>query len=145
MTASTNPQIDHLNRLISDWNNRCSSYRYYEEDMQAVQQELNAEGARLRREGQAFGLADAFSQPRAGPESRQVEDARLLSPTTSSADAREVQRRLATLGLYTGAVDGVWGLGSKRALAEYKRGVGLPPNPDWDRTTQDRLFFATGR
>ena len=31
--ANTNAQIDQFNRLVDDWNRRCSRYRYREDDM----------------------------------------------------------------------------------------------------------------
>ncbi len=53
------------------------------------------------------------------------------------------QSRLAALGFYAAAIDGVWGPGSRRALIEFKRRAGLPADADWDRPTQNRLFQAT--
>ena len=143
LTATTDAQIDHLNRLIDDWNSRCSRNRYREDSMQAVQSDLGAQKDRLQREGRALAAAGVLARADPGQAPPPTAGARLLSPAIFLADAWEVQRRLAALGYYTTTIDGIWGAGSRRALAEFKRRAGLPANADWDRTTQERLFQAT--
>jgi hypothetical protein len=157
--ATTNAQIDQFNRLVDDWNSRCSHYRYREDDMREAERELAGERARLRREGQRLGAipsprranSDAYagllefephdSEGSAAPAPDAT--ARLLSPAASLVDAREVQSRLAALGYYAARIDGIWGGGSRRALSNFKRAAGLPANADWDRATQTHLFQAT--
>ena len=157
--ATTNAQIDQFNRLVDDWNSRCSHYRYREDDMREAERELAGERARLRREGQRLGAIPspprANLDPYAGllefePHDSEVSaapapdtPARLLSPATSLVDAREVQSRLAALGYYVTKIDGMWGPGSRRALSNFKRAAGLPANAEWDRATQTHLFQAT--
>jgi Putative peptidoglycan binding domain len=160
LEATTNAQIARFNRLVDDWNSRCSSYGYRPPDMQAVEREVGAQKDRLQREGRRLAIVETPSSPpsldpyAAVLEFRPGEDepfapsnapSQLLSPATSTADGREVQGRLAALGLYTGAIDGIWGAASRSALIEFKRGAGLPANPDWDRATQTTLFQATDR
>jgi hypothetical protein len=160
LVATTDGQIQYFNRLAGDWNSRCSSYRYRTADMQALENELGAQKDRLQHEGRNLAIADVSSrappsvdpyagildfehdekEPSAAPTPNGPSE--LLSPASSRADAREVQRRLAALGLYTKAIDGIWGAGTRRALAEFKRAAGLPANGDWDRATQSRLFQA---
>ncbi len=65
----------------------------------------------------------------------------LLDPRTKT-DAREIQRKLQSLGLYRGKIDGVWGRGSATALRRFKSIRGLPSQPEWDQTTQDALLSA---
>ena len=164
--TTTNAQIEQFNHLIDDLNSRCSRYRYLPDNMQAVQRDLGAQKDRLRREGRALAAAGVLARadpgptspptaggrlsdrwwqgdPLASPAPPPTVGARLLSPAAFLADAREVQRRLAALGYYATTIDGIWGPGSRRALAEFKRRAGLPANADWDRPTQDRLFQAT--
>jgi len=159
LVLTSNAQIDRFNQLIADWNSRCSSYRYRPADMRARERELEAQKGRLQGEGRSLAIVDVppSLDPYAGIlEFEHDEDVAsaapapddvspLLSPATSPIDAREVQRRLAALGIYTSAVDGIWGPGTRRALTEFKRRVGLPATSDWDRSTQTRLFQATGR
>lgn len=68
-----------------------------------------------------------------------VHTSALLDPRTKT-DAREIQRKLQSLGLYRGKIDGVWGRGSATALRRFKSIRGLPSQPEWDQTTQDALL-----
>ena len=47
-------EIDALNALGGDWNARCSSFRYAEPDMAAVEADLKAARKRLKAEGRAL-------------------------------------------------------------------------------------------
>src|SRR5829696_4162802 len=65
------------------------------------------------------------------------------TPTRDLANtehAREVQRRLATLGYFAGSVRGTWGPLSRSALADFKAAHQLPPNDVWDRAIEAVLF-----
>lgn len=44
------------------------------------------------------------------------------------ASVRAVQARLAALGFYRGAVDGVWGQSTQTAIQSFQQGRGLQPN-----------------
>ncbi len=44
------------------------------------------------------------------------------------ASVRTVQARLAALGFYRGAVDGVWGQSTQTAIQSFQQGRGLQPN-----------------
>lgn len=68
-----------------------------------------------------------------------VHTSALLDPR-AKADAREIQRKLQSLGLYRGKIDGVWGHGSATALRRFKSIRGLPSQPEWDQSTQDALL-----
>jgi N-acetylmuramoyl-L-alanine amidase len=39
-----------------------------------------------------------------------------------------MQERLASLGFYTGGVDGVWGQSTQNAIARFQQNRGLQPN-----------------
>ncbi|NCD24544.1 MAG: peptidoglycan-binding protein [Deltaproteobacteria bacterium] len=69
---------------------------------------------------------------------------RFLDPKNKS-DARLIQSRLAELGFYSAAVDGIFGQGSRRALAQFKKSNGLQDNANWDLHTQRALFAGTGQ
>ncbi len=67
----------------------------------------------------------------------------LLDPSVPK-NAKTIQSRLASLGLYKGSIDGVWGKGSQSALKAFKEKSNLK-NPDkWDKETQLLLFKKTG-
>jgi peptidoglycan hydrolase-like protein with peptidoglycan-binding domain len=44
------------------------------------------------------------------------------------SSVRVIQSRLHSLGFYTGAVDGVWGQGTQKAVQQFQQGRGLQPN-----------------
>jgi len=81
------------------------------------------------------------------PESRQhlvLSGETLLDPTVPR-DAKVIQGRLAELGLYRGAIDGVWGRNSRAALKAFKEKNSLGDPESWDRDTQILLFRETGK
>ena len=67
------------------------------------------------------------------------------SPTTNAADARDVsmaarvQRQLAVGGYYDGAIDGVVGEGTRRAIRSYQRANGLPVDGHIDHQLLDSM------
>jgi peptidoglycan hydrolase-like protein with peptidoglycan-binding domain len=60
-------------------------------------------------------------------------------------DAMIIQKRLSELGFYTKAIDGIFGKGSRAALAQLKNSMGLDNNENWDLKTQQALFSGTGQ
>jgi hypothetical protein len=56
--------------------------------------------------------------------------------------AREVQRRLAELGYFSGTASGSWGGSSRGALRAFKVANQLPANDVWDPLTEESLFRA---
>lgn len=65
--------------------------------------------------------------------------------TSRRDEASLIQSRLAELGFYRMAVDGLWGPGSRRALEAFQGAVGLAPNGTWNMQTQLKLFSGTGK
>ncbi|MGO4389072.1 peptidoglycan-binding protein [Microvirga sp. 2YAF29] len=55
-------------------------------------------------------------------------------------DAVRVQHRLSELGFYSGAGDGVWGLGSRYSLRDFKAVNNLPGDDSWDARTEKALY-----
>ena len=62
-----------------------------------------------------------------------------LNPSNAQ-DAQTIQGRLAELGFYRGAIDGIWGRGSRAALQAFKEKYSLPNPGRWDQETQKALF-----
>lgn len=77
----------------------------------------------------------------AAPESHDplASGAVLLNPAAPD-DAKTIQGRLAELGFYKAAVDGVWGKGSRAALRKFKQDRSLSAPDTWDKETQIALF-----
>ena len=57
-------------------------------------------------------------------------------------NARRVQQRLIDLGFLSGAADGIWGQGSRRALREFRAANGIGEGDTWDEATEERLLRA---
>ncbi len=68
----------------------------------------------------------------------------LLSPSNPE-DAQTIQGRLAELGFYGGAVDGIWGKDSRAALRAFKEKSSLKNPEQWDKETQMLLFRGLGK
>jgi hypothetical protein len=49
--TSSQSQVDGFNAAVSEYNLRCSNFRYYERDMAIVERELMADASQLAREG----------------------------------------------------------------------------------------------
>ena len=57
----------------------------------------------------------------------------------NSADAVNLQKRLAELGFFVGKSDGVWGPASRNALQDFKMMSGLVADDQWDAVTESAL------
>jgi hypothetical protein len=68
----------------------------------------------------------------------------LLNPAIPK-DAEMIQTRLVELGLYKGAIDGIWGKGSRAGLKDFKEQHSLGNPEKWDKETQALLFSGTGQ
>jgi len=62
-----------------------------------------------------------------------------LNPSDSQ-DVQTIQGRLAELGFYNGAIDGIWGSETRAALRAFKEKNSLPLPEKWDKETQMLLF-----
>jgi len=69
---------------------------------------------------------------------------KLLNPANRD-DARVIQTRLAELGFYSMAIDGLWGPGSRGALQGFQRANYIAANGEWTMQSQMSLFNGTGK
>lgn len=106
--VSSNREIDRFNGLVSDFNSRCSSFRYCQDVLQATEAE-----ALGRRQNLQLEVQRLLSSWRGSPSSLAGES---LADITSVSGAMLVQSRLKELGYYAGVVDGIWGPTSRTAL-----------------------------
>jgi len=89
----------------------------------------------------------AAPKPNSGAEEaaqdRIASGAVLLNPSVFE-DAKAIQSRLAELGVYKMAIDGVWGRDSRAALRFFKEENNLKFPDQWDKETQVALFGKGG-
>jgi hypothetical protein len=93
-----------------------------------VDQELNKRGAKPQRKTVVVEE----------PEAEEIEEKREVKPLY-----RDLQTELRRVGCYTGAVDGTWGLSSRRALAQFSRRTGRPLRAD-DEALEELLGSDSG-
>jgi len=69
---------------------------------------------------------------------------KLLNPAVPE-DAKMIQARLAERGFYEGAIDGIWGKGSRAGIKSFKEKHSLKDPDRWDKETQMLLFRGTNQ
>ncbi len=142
--TDTNEKVQKFNQIINDYNSRCSSYRYRSGAVQRVKNELAGVRSKLKSEATEISLswlsnADLFKELGFDSSGK----LNILNPK-SSADAKQIQRKLFDLGYYQSSIDGIWGSGSITALKSFKVRNGLQYNGVWDAETQKALFSGQG-
>ncbi len=131
---ASNTEIDRYNSLVSDFNSRCSSFRYRQGVLQTIEAEVSGRRQHLRQDAQR--LLSSWRTSSFSP----TQDEHLIDVTTVSG-ATLVQTRLKTLGYYAGVVDGIWGPASRTALRNFKASRnGLGNDDRWDLSTQRTLM-----
>ena len=90
-----------------------------------------------------FRETSQADQPPLDPTQKLISSGLVLLNPSVPEDTKKIQTRLAELGLYSGAIDGIWGKGSQAGLKSFKKRQSLK-NPDkWDKETQLLLFRET--
>ena len=90
-----------------------------------------------------FRETSQADQPPLDPTQKLISSGLVLLNPSVPQDTKKIQTRLAELGLYSGAIDGIWGKGSQAGLKSFKKKQSLK-NPDkWDKETQLLLFRGT--
>lgn len=127
-------QIDRFNEMVSGFNSRCSSFRYQEGVLQAVQAELSERRYELEVEVRHLLESWGANQPQASA-------ADVLIDIGTVSGAMLVQSRLKQLGHYPSTVDGIWGPASRAALRNFKLSQSaLNYDDQWDLATQQALL-----
>jgi peptidoglycan hydrolase-like protein with peptidoglycan-binding domain len=162
-------EVATFNTVVGDYNSRCGNFRYRENDLRVVTDEVNEKSEVLAAEGRdivagwragsttqpSLATLDAPSSDAATPRipSPMVSDRsanRMLASAAASADidllqletAINAQKRLAQLGYFRGPINGTWGPQSRNALRSFKTANGLPNDDALDRATAARLHSA---
>jgi uncharacterized caspase-like protein len=98
--------------------------------------------ARVRAEAEARVRAEAQARVAAEAEARRQADAEARATAereAQTARVREAQEHLRTLGLYTGAIDGQAGRGTRQAIQDWQRASTLPQSGALTDTQAERL------
>jgi peptidoglycan hydrolase-like protein with peptidoglycan-binding domain len=165
-------ETDEFNKLADDYNSRCANFRYYENDLRIVDDEVANRGAALLQDGRAI-VAAWRSRSIASGASSPLLDARGNSPnanvpqppvgtmTTPAVKfepvpqddnltnllnietANGAQKRLLDLGFFRGPVNGAWGPQSRNALRAFKIANGLTADDIYDVGTAERINSIT--
>ena len=139
--SRSNREIDFFNRKISDYNARCSSYRYYESDFTAARRLVDSAEDQLLNEGRRslwdFRLAGDSGQ-RSTQGMRQGGGS--STDTREIAQAKRSQRILRDLGYYHGEVDGIVGPETRTAIKLFQSDYGLEADGDLDEDTYRQLL-----
>jgi peptidoglycan hydrolase-like protein with peptidoglycan-binding domain len=158
-------EIDAFNQLVDDYNSRCSHFRYYEQDVSIVSQEVNSRAENLAQGARSILLDWRRSRPSAGPNvplpspsiawppnvpsSPPVQPSPMGEPGLSNSTpppeanvdllqldtAIAVQKGLQELRYFAGPINGVWGPQSRSSLRTFKTANGLPADDVLDTAT----------
>lgn len=72
-------------------------------------------------------------------------EAAVLRQGSTGGEVKEVQRRLKNWGYYTGAVDGIFGAGTKKAVVWFQQKNGLTADGVVGKATYKALVYIYGR
>jgi hypothetical protein len=128
----SNTDVDRFNAMVTDYNIRCSSYRYRTGALESARRDVESYRSRLQAEGRnrftsspmtnAQPETSSVERRQAAPDERQVTSSRQSTDTT----VRDIQRKLNELGYDSGVVDGLMGRRTRSAIMEFQRDSGLP-------------------
>lgn len=160
----TSYEGDEFNKLVNDYNPRCANFRYYENDLRAIDNEVAKRGAELIQDGLAIvaawrrsnspsasfdarGAAPNVTTSRSSTEnpvmpSPRPERSGWDDPATNLLNietANAVQKRLLDLGYFKGPLNGTWGPQSRTAMRAFKGANGLPNDDIYDAVTSQRM------
>jgi len=156
LSRTQGDEVTRFNRLVDDWNARCGRFTYRPSQLASVRSERRRQDAELRRQaaeivagwrqGVPAPIPPVTAQPTpmlprpSLPASPPVVVQQPLLSLSTRADALRIQEALRQQGLYRGAIDGLFGPQSRRALREYQRLRSLPGDGSWNIETQRALL-----
>jgi peptidoglycan hydrolase-like protein with peptidoglycan-binding domain len=165
-----NQEINAFNAIVDDYNNRCSAFRYREDDLRFVTTEVNEKAEALAAEGRnilsGWRVRSSLQPPPAtqitpplpqavpplpkplAPANPQSGSASINSPALPAIDLLQldtvidVQKRLGDLGYFRGPNNGTWGPQSRNSLRSFKVANGLTDDDSFDAVTASRLYSS---
>jgi len=119
-------EIGFFNQRVNDFNNRCASYRYYEDDLISVNRSVAGRQTALGAQGREQLLRfrnSLFDYPLAdNSQNRSDVDA---PPAPPSQLVRDAQQILTSLGYKPGPIDGLIGAKTVSAVRRFQSDYGL--------------------
>ena len=100
-------EVDQLNAMVDDYNNRCGSFRYASGALDTAREYVTQHRDELLAEGRAWFLRDPSKD------------------VARVATVKAVQRKLEELGYSVGTADGVIGANTRDAIITFQRSMGL--------------------
>jgi Putative peptidoglycan binding domain len=126
--VTSNASVQRFNELVTDFNSRCSHFRFENKALQAALELAAARQVQLK--------ADTAKILASWPPN----EVGVLIDLQKYDGAFAVQARLKKLGYYHHTVDGVWGPMSADALSNFRRQTALGADGTWDLATQSALL-----
>lgn len=128
--------IGRFNRMVADYNSRCSSFRYRSGALESVRRDLEQYRSRLQSEGkQRFSASQSTGSLQTTETSRSEPD----------VVVQAIQRKLNDLGYKVGAADGLVGRGTHSAIIEFQQDRGLAVTGVADQVLLLQLHAAPAR
>ncbi|WP_210459929.1 peptidoglycan-binding protein [Vibrio crassostreae] len=124
----TNGGIDEFNRIVNDYNSRCSHYRYRQRDLSKAEREVETHKSTITTE--AIREAKLIDQRFKKTSNVSTKSA---SNKPNAQLTREVQQLLTVLGYKPGPIDGDYGPGTASAIKVFQRDSGLAQTGRVDR------------
>jgi len=119
----TNGGIDEFNRIVNDYNSRCSNYRYRQGDLSRAEREVEKFRVTIVSEAkQEARSIDTSFKPKANKATKAT------SNKPASQITRQAQQLLKELGYNPGPIDGDYGRGTANAVKAFQRDIGDEQN-----------------
>lgn len=125
--------VDSFNAMVADYNSRCGSFRYRSGALESARRDIEPYRSQLQAEGR-----NRFARPSTGSLSTPAP-----SRTAPDATVQAIQRKLNELGYEAGAADGLMGRGTRSAILNFQRDMGLTQDGQPDRDLLAALNSAT--
>ncbi len=117
--------VDRFNAMVADYNSRCGSFRYRSGALESSRRDIEPYRSQLQSEGRSrFARSPSTGSLSTPAPSRPAPD----------ATVQAIQRKLNELGYEAGTADGLMGRGTRSAILNFQRDMGLTqdgqPNRD---------------
>lgn len=125
--------VDRFNAMVADYNSRCGNFRYRSGALESARRDIEPYRSQLQAEGRnRFDRSSTGSLSTPAP-SRAVPD----------ATVQAIQRKLNELGYEAGTADGLMGRGTRSAILNFQRDMGLTQDGQPDKDLLATLSSAT--
>lgn len=133
--------IDKFNAMVSDFNSRCSSFRYRSGALESTRRSVEPHRAKLLAEGASRFARNSVGTTQTEPE----KNISTLPPVSQETMVLQVQRRLNELGYNAGPTDGLMGRKTRSAIQQFQRDYGFAATGAVDQLLLQQLQRAKPR